>query len=241
MLDIVAIVDLILNASTSNVRIGGAPINYYPNKAKSKAKLYWDGKDLIIDTPKAIAGLQLAFNAAQNYELGDVLQGFESLSFTQDDQQQLMLYNMSQKVIPSGKQVLLSLTSGEPFEVINAIAGEVNGTPITLSYNENDMEEVMDAPYQPEELLIDSYSPNPTYGEVQVKYYLPKAMTELAILIYDAQGNLILNHNQLENSPGYHLTSFDLSKNSSGIYFMIITGYNQDARRYIDQTKIILK
>ena len=66
-------------------------------------------------------------------------------------------------------------------------------------------------------------------------------MTELAILIYDAQGNLILNHNQLENRPGYHLTSFDLSKNSSGIYFMIITGYNQDARRYIDQTKIILK
>ena len=241
VLDIVAIVDLILNASTSNVRVGGAPINYYPNKAKAKAKLYWDGKDLIIDTPKAIAGLQLAYNTAQNYELGALLQGFESLSFTQDDQQRLMLYNMSQNVIPSGKHVLLSLTSGEPFEVINAIAGEVNGTPITLSYNENDMEEVMDAPYQPEELQIASYSPNPTYGEVQVKYYLPKAMSGLAILIYDAQGNLILNHNQLENSPGYHLTSFDLSKNKSGIYFMIITGYNQDARRYIDQAKIILK
>lgn len=241
VLDIVAIVDLILNASTSNVRVGGAPINYYPNKAKEKAKLYWDGKDLIIDTPKAIAGLQLAYNTAQNYELGAILQGFESLSFTQDDQQRLMLYNMSQSGIPSGKHVLLSLTSGEPFEVINAIAGEVNGTPITLSYNEKDMEEVMDAPYQPEELQIASYSPNPTYGEVQVKYYLPKAMSELAILIYDAQGNLILNHNQLENSPGYHLTSFDVSKNKSGIYFMIITGYNQDARRYIDQAKIILK
>ncbi len=241
VLDIVAIVDLILNASTSNIRVGGAPINYYPNKAKAKAKLYWDGKDLIIDTPKAIAGLQLAYNTAQNYELGAILQGFESLSFTQDDQQRLMLYNMSQNVIPSGKHVLLSLTSGEPFDVINAIAGEVNGTPITLSYNENDMEEVMDAPYQPEELQIASYSPNPTYGEVQVKYYLPKAMSGLAILIYDAQGNLILNHNQLENSPGYHLTSFDLSKNKSGIYFMIITGYNQDARRYIDQAKIILK
>lgn len=241
VLDIVAIVDLILNASTSNVRVGGAPINYYPNKAKAKAKLYWDGKDLIIDTPKAIAGLQLAYNKAQSYELGAILQGFESLSFTQDDQQRLMLYNMSQNVIPSGKHILLSLTSGEPFDVINAIAGEVNGTPITLSYNENDMEEVMDAPYQPEELQIASYSPNPTYGEVQVKYYLPKAMSGLAILIYDAQGNLILNHNQLENSPGYHLTSFDLSKNKSGIYFMIITGYNQDARRYIDQAKIILK
>ncbi|MDC3351158.1 S8 family serine peptidase, partial [Flavobacteriaceae bacterium] len=184
VLDIVGTVDIILNGDGGDSSSGSLDINFYPSAAIGYADFSWEGNDLYVESMHNVGGLQLAFESDFEYVLHD-LPGIERLDYTQDGSKVLMLYSFNNTSIASTKTKLLTrIDNTKDIDINLAVAGTTTGAKLTPRFKDSELEAI-ESPLQSSNLEFLSMYPNPSSGEVTMKYYLPEQMDGVVAKVYD--------------------------------------------------------
>jgi len=85
-----------------------------------------------------------------------------------------------------------------------------------------------------------SLFPNPSSGDVTVKYYLPEQMNEVIIKVYDMLGRLVTVTTN-ERGQGIQQVNLDLNTLDKGNYILIICAGNNSREKFINNKILILK
>lgn len=223
VLDIVGTVDIILNPKAGRIASSKNKIAYYPKEAVGDALFYWEGNDLFVESKHSIGGLQLAFNTDFVYSKSDAIASFESISYQQDNQKVIMIYSFNGLAIPAGKTKLLTKNEGVDglLDISKAVVGMPNGNKLNALYNKNAIPDIM-APLQTNFSVITSLSPNPTSGIVNIEYYLPEKMDNVAFSVFDLLGQRVWNQNHFKNTSGYGTAQLELNGLSDNIYVLVM-------------------
>ncbi len=92
--------------------------------------------------------------------------------------------------------------------------------------------ETREIPNTPKEFTLLQNYPNPFNAQTTISYYLPNA-TEVTLEIYDILGRKVAALETGFQSAGKHELIWDARDASSGVYFYIIEGRNQTARKMV--------
>ncbi len=246
VLDIVGTVDLILEQQTGKKatppNASGSDIVFYPKEAVGDATFYWEGNDLYVESNHAIGGLQLAFDSEFEFTKSAAINGFESLSYKQDNQKVVMIYSFNGTAIPAGKTKLLTKSDAvsDMLDISKAVVGTPNGLKLNASYNTLAVPDIV-APLQTNFTEIKTLSPNPTSGLVNIAYYLPENMDSVSFSVYDLLGKRIWNQNNFKNTSGYSNVSLDLNGLNSNVYIMVMDAERNGELKDRIVKKIIVK
>ena len=85
-----------------------------------------------------------------------------------------------------------------------------------------------------------SLFPNPSSGDVTVKYYLPEQMNEVLIKVYDMLGRLVTVTTN-ERGQGIQQINLDLNTLDKGNYILVICSGNNSREKFINNKILILK
>jgi hypothetical protein len=239
VLDIVGTVDIILNGDGGDSSSGSLGINFYPSAPVGYADFSWEGNDLYVESMHNVGGLQLAFESDFDYVLHE-LPGIERLDYTQDGSKVLMLYSFNNTAIASTKTKLLTrLDSSKDIDVNLAVAGTTTGAKLTPRFKDSELEGI-ESPFQSSELEFLSMYPNPSSGEVTMKYYLPKQMDGAVAKVYDMVGRLVWAQ-AIEREEGMRQANLNLNSLQKGNYIVIISAGNNSGEQYVNNKLLILK
>jgi hypothetical protein len=239
VLDIVGTVDIILNGDGGDVGGNSMDISFYPSEPIGYADFSWEGNDLYVESMHSIGGLQLAFDADFEYVLHD-LPGVERLDYTQGESKVLMLYSFNNKAIASTRTKLLTrLDSTKEIDIDLAVAGTTTGAKLTPRFKGGELDGI-DSPFQSNGLEFLKLFPNPSNGEVTMKYYLPKNMDGAVAKVYDMVGRLVWAQ-AIEREEGMQQASLNLNSLQKGNYVVIISAGNNSGEQLINHKLLILK
>ena len=239
VLDIVGTVDIILNGDGGDSSSGSLDINFYPSAAIGYADFSWEGNDLYVESMHNVGGLQLAFDANFEYVLHD-LPGIERLDYTQDGSKVLMLYSFNNTSIASTKTKLLTrLDSSKDIDINLAVAGTTTGAKLTPRFKDSELEAI-ESPFQSSNLEFLSMYPNPSSGEVTMKYYLPEQMDGVVAKVYDMLGRLV-HIELLENKEGASESQMQLNTLQKGNYIVLISADKDGGTKHIANKMLIIK
>ena len=239
VLDIVGTVDIILNGDGGDSSSGSLDINFYPSAAIGYADFSWEGNDLYVESMHNVGGLQLAFDANFEYVLHD-LPGIERLDYTQDGSKVLMLYSFNNTSIASTKTKLLTrLDSSKDIDINLAVAGTTTGAKLTPRFKDSELEAI-ESPFQSSNLEFLSMYPNPSSGEVNMKYYLPEQMDGVVAKVYDMLGRLV-HIELLENKEGASESQMQLNTLQKGNYIVLISADKDGGTKHIANKMLIIK
>lgn len=120
VLDVIALVDFLLGNTrpTENLSASRVRANMLTD---ADAYLYWEGHQLVLETTKDIAALDIALQGGSALQWNEAL-GMTTVCSENDAHQRIISYSMSGKYIPRGKHVLLTATT--PCEVAMALMAD---------------------------------------------------------------------------------------------------------------------
>ena len=239
VLDIVGTVDIILNGDGGDSSSGSLDINFYPSAAIGYADFSWEGNDLYVESMHNVGGLQLAFESDFEYVLHD-LPGIERLDYTQDGSKVLMLYSFNNTSIASTKTKLLTrIDNTKDIDINLAVAGTTTGAKLTPRFKDSELEAI-ESPFQSSNLEFLSMYPNPSSGEVTMKYYLPEQMDGVVAKVYDMLGRLV-HIELLENKEGASESQMQLNTLQKGNYIVLISADKDGGTKHIANKMLIIK
>ena len=239
VLDIVGTVDIILNGDGGDSSSGSLDINFYPSAPIGYADFSWDGNDLYVESMHNVGGLQLAFESDFEYVLHD-LPGIERLDYTQDGSKVLMLYSFNNTSIASTKTKLLTrIDNTKDIDINLAVAGTTTGAKLTPRFKDSELEAI-ESPFQSSNLEFLSMYPNPSSGEVTMKYYLPEQMDGVVAKVYDMLGRLV-HIELLENKEGASESQMQLNTLQKGNYIVLISADKDGGTKHIANKILIIK
>ena len=246
VLDVVGIVDLVLNQSGSTDSTGGGfntstsnNINYYSNVPIGKAEFYWQGNDLYVESKYDIAGMQLTFEKDFKYKISEEISKFEHLNFDQDNKKVFMIYSFNSTSAKNKTKLLTRLDPDAGFDIGDAVIGTTNGLKLQASYKEMILPD-LDAPKQGDEIRIVSVSPNPSNGQIKVRYYIPEKMDIMVVRLYNTLGQLIWSSEDLNNNAGYSEEDIDLNPVRKGVYIFTMDGFKSGKIKNKKTKKIVV-
>ena len=239
VLDIVGTVDIILNGDGGDSSSGSLDINFYPSAPIGYADFSWEGNDLYVESMHNVGGLQLAFESDFEYVLHD-LPGIERLDYTQDGSKVLMLYSFNNTSIASTKTKLLTrIDNTKDIDINLAVAGTTTGAKLTPRFKDSELEAI-ESPFQSSNLEFLSMYPNPSSGEVTMKYYLPEQMDGVVAKVYDMLGRLV-HIELLENKEGASESQMQLNTLQKGNYIVLISADKDGGTKHIANKMLIIK
>jgi hypothetical protein len=241
VLDIVGTVDIINSPATSSYVASSTnpDLPFYSNVPVGEAIFYWDGDDLFVESKHSIGGLQLAFEEGFQYTLNSSLSNFEWSNYGQEESRIIMMYSFSGLAIAPGKTKLLTrLSSDSSLDIERAVTGTPDGLKLTPLYMDFELEEI-EAPAQKDRLKIVKFYPNPTAGEVNLKYYLPQNMDLLNVSLYSMQGEVLFTDNTLKDTKGIGEKRFNFDDLRPGIYFFVLDAVRNGEVKQREVRKII--
>ena len=239
VLDIVGTVDIILNGDGGDSSSGSLGINFYPSAPVGYADFSWEGNDLYVESMHNIGGLQLAFESDFDYVLHE-LPGIERLDYTQDGSKVLMLYSFNNTAIASTKTKLLTrIDNTKDIDINLAVAGTTTGAKLAPRFKDSELEGI-ESPFQSSNLEFLSMYPNPSSGEVTMKYYLPEQMDGVVAKVYDMLGRLV-HIELLENKEGASESQMQLNTLQKGNYIVLISADKDGGTKHIANKMLIIK
>ena len=232
--DVVGIADLILNAPSAKNNSASNTWAYYSNTPIGDAIFSWEGNDLYVSADKAIAGIQLAFDKEFTYEVSENIANFNIINFKKDTNNTLMVYSFNEISITPGRTKLL--TKFEDDEMILNVAkssvGALKGLTLAVKFKES----IINNQLEPFVL-----GPNPSSGQMNLFYNLPKETDALLLEVYNMNGSKVWSSDKIKNVVGAQKTFLNLSFLSNGVYFMRIEGYSKGALQQNEVKRLIIK
>jgi len=227
VLDVVGIVDLVLNDKSGAMNPvddkfkpdSANGIDYYSSVPIGKAEFYWEGNDLYVESKFDIAGMQLTFNEAFDYQLSEEVSKFEHIEFRHENKKVFMIYSFNSSSVKNKTKLLTRSDSYFDFDVIDAVVGTTNGLKLEPVFKEEVLPD-LDAPEQGDEFKILSVSPSPSNGKIKINYYNPEKMDKMVVRLFNSIGQLIWTSEDLNNNAGYSQEDFDLNPVTQGVYII---------------------
>ena len=243
VLDIVGTVDIILNPLHDNdntTSVSNSNIQYYPSNPIGDALFSWEGDDLYVESDHPIGGLQLAFGSDFEYLIAEDLATIEKLDYLQEDAKVIMLFSFNNTVIASGKTKLLTrLDASKELNIELAVVGTTGGSKLRAVFEDSNLDGI-NAPLQSENLEFLSMVPNPSDGQITLRYYLPEQMDGTVAKVYDMLGRLV--HIQLlENTEGASTSQMQVSTLQAGNYIVLISAHKNGGTKHIANKTLIIK
>ena len=243
VLDIVGTVDIILNPLHDNdntTSVSNSNIQYYPSNPIGDALFSWEGDDLYVESDHPIGGLQLAFGSDFEYLIAEDLATIEKLDYLQEDAKVIMLFSFNNTVIASGKTKLLTrLDASKELNIELAVVGTTGGSKLRAVFEDSNLDGI-NAPLQSENLEFLSMVPNPSDGQITLRYYLPEQMDGTVAKVYDMLGRLV--HIQLlENTEGASTSQMQVSTLQAGNYIVLISAHKNGGTKHIANKTLIVK
>ena len=243
VLDIVGTVDIILNPLHDNdntTSVSNSNIQYYPSNPIGDALFSWEGDDLYVESDHPIGGLQLAFGSDFEYLIAEDLATIEKLDYLQEDAKVIMLFSFNNTVIASGKTKLLTrLDASKELNIELAVVGTTGGSKLRAVFEDSNLDGI-NAPLQSENLEFLSMVPNPSDGQITLRYYLPEQMDGTVAKVYDMLGRLV--HIQLlENTEGASTSQVQVSTLQAGNYIVLISAHKNGGTKHIANKTLIVK
>ena len=243
VLDIVGTVDIILNPLHDNdntTSVSNSNIQYYPSNPIGDALFSWEGDDLYVESDHPIGGLQLAFGSDFEYLIAEDLATIEKLDYLQEDAKVIMLFSFNNTVIASGKTKLLTrLDASKELNIELAVVGTTGGSKLRAVFEDSNLDGI-NAPLQSENLEFLSMVPNPSDGQITLRYYLPEQMDGTVAKVYDMLGRLV--HIQLlENTEGASTSQVQVSTLQAGNYIVLISAHKNGGTKHIANKTLIIK
>ena len=100
--------------------------------------------------------------------------------------------------------------------------------------------EGIESPFQSSELEFLNLFPNPSNGDVTLKYYLPKQMDGAVAKVYDMVGRLVWAQ-AIEREEGMRKANLNLNSLQKGNYIVIISAGNNSGEQYVNNKLLVLK
>ena len=243
VLDIVGTVDIILNPLHDNdntTSVSNSNIQYYPSNPIGDALFSWEGDDLYVESDHPIGGLQLAFGSDFEYLIAEDLATIEKLDYLQEDAKVIMLFSFNNTVIASGKTKLLTrLDASKELNIELAVVGTTGGSKLRAVFEDSNLDGI-NAPLQSENLEFLSMVPNPSDGQITLRYYLPEQMDGTVAKVYDMLGRLV--HIQLlENTEGASTSQMQVNTLQAGNYIVLISAHKNGGTKHIANKTLIIK
>jgi hypothetical protein len=231
--DIVGIADLVLNAVLDKNNGNSTTTPYYSNIPIGDALFSWEGNDLYVSTDKAIAGMQLVFDKDFTYKLSDNLANFNIQNFRKDSENTLMVYSFNEISVTPGKTKLLTKYEDDAI-ILNtekSSTSALKGLTLTVAFKPNVLNQL-------EPFIL---GPNPSSGQMNLFYNLPKETDALLLKVYTINGAKVWSSKKINNVAGSQKAPLDLSFLSDGIYFMRIEEYSKGALQQNEVKRLIIK
>ena len=153
--------------------------------------------------------------------------------------------NILAEVINSSGTVVLTETVsaiiGENNQITLDLSGQSPGTYTTRlaipSNNQTDICEVIRAE-DPRSLEITSCSPNPTYGDLAVRFYSPQTTT-ITVQVVNSSGTQVLSDSRAAVSGDNNQVDIDLTTQAAGVYTIRLNdGSSSDACSVTKQDQV---
>ncbi len=240
VLDIVGTVDIILNPFHDNDSgISGANIEFYPNNPVGDAIFSWEGDDLFVESEHPIGGIQLAFDQEFEYVLSE-MPNIERLDYQQENLKILMLYSFNNTMIASNKTKLLTrVNTTQDINIDQAVVGTTSGAKLNPVFEGSGIGDV-ESPLQSSSLEFLSMVPNPSDGQITLRYYLPEQMDGTVAKVYDMLGRLV-RINPLESEEGLSSTTIQLNGLQKGNYIVLISAHKNGGTQQIANKILVIK
>ena len=240
ILDIVATINIILHPSTSSYKTVAASTNKNSNNQEARIHLS-DGK-IWLDSPVAVAGLQLTIAGCNDPNVLEYLNGLSGLEVAtakvKQDTVVVIAYSLKGNFIPAGKIALIK-SSSKGISIISAIFSGSDGTPINAKIYNNGI------PLIPESFVLFQNYPNPFNPSTTIRYGLPNDVGDVQLVIYNVLGQQIKTIEQGFQKKGYHDVIWDGRNDNglsvaSGVYFCQFRIRDNNTLRVAGVTKMML-
>ncbi len=231
--DIVGIVDIILSETGGKSNEANKSTAYYSNTPIGDALFSWEGNDLYVSTDKEIAGMQLVFDKEFRYQVSENLASFNTLNFGEGSENTLMIYSFSETSITPGKTKVLTKfeDTAVNLNVKKSAVGALKGLTLAVKFT----------PSVPNQLEAFVLGPNPSSGQMNLFYNLPKEMDMLLLNVYNVNGSKVWSSDKIKTMVGAQITPLDLSFLSNGVYFIRIEEYSKGVLQQNEVKRLIIK
>ena len=231
--DIVGIVDIILTETGDKSSESNKSTAFYSNTPIGDALFSWEGNDLYVSTDKEIAGMQLVFDKEFRYQVSESLASFNTLNFGEGSDNTLMIYSFSETSITPGKtKVLTKFEDGAvDLNIKKSAVGAKKGLTLAVKFT----------PVVPDQLEAFLLGPNPSSGQMNLFYNLPKEMDMLLLNVYNVNGSKVWSSDKIKTMVGAQTTPLNLSFLSNGVYFIRIEEYSKGVLKQNEVKRLIIK
>jgi hypothetical protein len=231
--DIVGIVDLILSQTSAKNSNSDKATPYYSNTPIGDALFSWEGNDLYVSTDKEIAGMQLVFDKEFSYKVSENLANFNTLNFGKGSDNTLMIYSFSETSITPGKTKLLTKFEDKAvnLNVEKSAAGALKGLTLAVKFTPNIFNQL-------EAFIL---GPNPSSGQMNLFYNVPKETDMLLLNVYNVNGKKVWSSDKIKTIEGAQRTPLNLSFLSDGFYFIRINEYSKGVLQQNEVKRLIIK
>ena len=231
--DIVGIVDIILSETGDKSSESNKSTAFYSNTPIGDALFSWEGNDLYVSTDKEIAGMQLVFDKEFRYQVSESLASFNTLNFGEGSDNTLMIYSFSETSITPGKtKVLTKFEDGAvDLNIKKSAVGAKKGLTLAVKFT----------PVVPDQLEAFLLGPNPSSGQMNLFYNLPKEMDMLLLNVYNVNGSKVWSSDKIKTMVGAQTTPLNLSFLSNGVYFIRIEEYSKGVLKQNEVKRLIIK
>ena len=231
--DIVGIVDIILSETSGKNSNPDKATPYYSNTPIGDALFSWEGNDLYVSTDKEIAGMQLVFDKEFSYKVSENLANFNTLNFGKGNDNTLMIYSFSETSIRPGKTKLLTKFEDKAvnLNVKKSAAGALKGLTLAVKFTPSILNQL-------EAFIL---GPNPSSGQMNLFYNVPKETDMLLLDVYNVSGKKVWSSDKIKTIEGTQRTPLNLSFLSNGFYFIRIDQYSKGVLQQNEVKRLIIK
>ena len=231
--DIVGIVDIILSETSAKNSNSDKATPYYSNTPIGDALFSWEGNDLYVSTDKEIAGMQLVFDKEFSYKVSENLENFNTLNFGKGSDNTLMIYSFSETSIIPGKTKLLTKFEDKTvnLNVKKSAAGALKGLTLAVKFTPSILNQL-------EAFIL---GPNPSSGQMNLFYNVPKETDMLLLDVYNVSGKKVWSSDKIKTIEGTQRTPLNLSFLSDGFYFIRVNQYSKGVLQQNEVKRLIIK
>jgi len=231
--DIVGIVDIILSETSAKNSNPDKTTPYYSKTPIGDALFSWEGNDLYVSTDKEIAGMQLVFDKEFSYKVSENLANFNTLNFGKDSDNTLMIYSFSETSITPGKTKLLTKFEDKTvnLNVKKSAAGALKGLTLAVKFTPNIVNQL-------EAFIL---GPNPSSGQMNLFYNVPKETDMLLLNVYNVSGKKVWSSDKIKTRESTQKAPLNLSFLSDGFYFIRVDQYSKGVLQQNEVKRLIIK
>ncbi|MGC8653973.1 MAG: FlgD immunoglobulin-like domain containing protein, partial [Candidatus Kryptoniota bacterium] len=240
VLDIVGTINIILHPSSTAGRTLTLASNTKSERVEARIDLTDD--KVWLNSPVAVAGIQLKIAGCKDPGLFEYMNGFDGLEVAtakvNGDTIVVLAYSLKGNSIPAGKIALLK-SKAKDFSVISAVLSGVDGNAISAKIYNNGI------PLIPESFMLFQNYPNPFNPSTTIRYGLPDDVSNVELIIYNILGQKVRTIEQGSQKKGYHEVIWDGRNNNglsvaSGVYFCQARIWQNNTLKIIGTTKMMV-